>query len=386
MKSLYKSIVCMLAAVLILFPFQIYSDEATSSPTFSKEEIEQMVAPIALYSDTLVSQILMASTYPLEIVSAARWRKANASLKDKALDDALKQQTWDPSVKSLTVVPQALDMLNQNIDMTEKLGDAFLAQPKDVLDAVQRLRAKAQSQGNLKSNKEQTVNSNQENGSTVITIVPANPDIIYVPIYNPTLIYGAWPYSSYVPYYYYPTGFQLGDALISFGIGLAVGNLFWGGVNWHDGYLNVNVDRYNHLYGTHLADANWHHDVDHRKGVPYRDRATQEKYGKNQIKANESRDALRSEMHQQNAIKNEASKKGNKLNQQNRGKSQTHQRNQGNRIKQRNPERGQHGSTRRAPAREGHMGGGHMGGGHFGGGHMGGGHGGGGHGGGHGRR
>src|SRR5688572_24698717 len=155
--------------------------QGTGKPVFKAEELEQLTAPIALYPDSLVAQVLMASTYPLEVVEAARWSRANPSLKDKALQDALEKQKWDPSVKSLTAFPTILQMLNEKLDMTQKLGDAFLAQPKDVMDAVQRLRAKAQAAGNLKSSKEQTVSSEQQGTSTVIKIEPADPSVVYVP-------------------------------------------------------------------------------------------------------------------------------------------------------------------------------------------------------------
>ena len=150
---------------------------------FKPEEIEQLVAPIALYSDSLVLQILMAATYPLEVVQADRWVKANKSLQGEALTAALESQPWDPSVKSLVNFPQVLGMMGEKLDWTQRLGDAFLAQQKDVLDAVQRLRAKAQ--GNLKTTKEQTVIVEQpEAQTTVIKIEPANPGVVYVSMYN----------------------------------------------------------------------------------------------------------------------------------------------------------------------------------------------------------
>ena len=181
---------------------------------FKPEEIEQLVAPIALYPDSLVSQILMASTYPLEVVEADRWAKANKTLKGEALTTALEAQSWDASVKSLVNFPQVLAVMSEKLDVTLKLGDAFLAQQKDVLDAIQRLRAKAQAQGNLKTTKEQTVIVEQPAAqttvveqpaapqTTVIRIEPTNPQVVYVPTYNPTVVYGAWPYPAYPPYTY----------------------------------------------------------------------------------------------------------------------------------------------------------------------------------------
>ena len=222
-----------LAALLIGLPAA--QAQNNGSAPLRQDEIEQLVAPIALYPDALVAQILMASTYPLEVVNAARWVKTNPEVKGKALEDAMQLQSWDPSVKSLTAFPQVLAMMNDKLDMTQKLGDAFLAQQKDVLDAVQRLRARAEQAGNLKSGKEQTVSTVQEGGQTVIKIEPANPTVVYVPTYNPTVVYGTWPYPAYPPYYYYPPGYVAGTALFSFAVGVAVGNALWGNCNWHGG-------------------------------------------------------------------------------------------------------------------------------------------------------
>src|SRR5437764_8874494 len=176
---------------------------AAGTKSFSQEELDQLVAPIALYPDALVAQVLMASTYPLDIVAADRWVKSNPGLKDKALEDALQQQPWDPSVKSLAVFPQVLTMMSEKLDWTQKLGDAFLADQKVVLDTIQKLRAKAQESGNLKTTQEQTVIVEEK----IIKIEPANPQVIYVPSYNPTVVYGARPYPAYPPYHYYLPGY-----------------------------------------------------------------------------------------------------------------------------------------------------------------------------------
>lgn len=297
MKRVFKTILTMMIVTLALLPWYANAQQS-NEPTFSNQEIEQLVAPIALYPDPLVAQILMASTYPLEVVSAARWVEANPNLKGKALEDALQQQTWDPSVKSLTAVPQVLDMLNKKLDSTEKLGDAFLAQQKDVLDAIQRLRAKAQEKDHLNSSKEQTVKTTQQDGNSVISILPAEPDVIYVPTYDPNIVYGTWPYPSYPPYYYYPPGYELGAALLTFGAGWAVGNAIWGHCDWRHGNVNIDVNRYNSFNRTNINDANWHHDVAHRQGVEYRDHATQLKYGQDQLKGMESREAFRKKAEQ----------------------------------------------------------------------------------------
>jgi hypothetical protein len=171
-------------------------------PVFKPEELDQIAAPIALYPDDLLAMVFMAATYPLEIVQADRWRKdaKNAKLQGKELEDALQSQPWDPSVKSLTPFPQVLDMMSQKLDWTQKLGDAVLAQQSDLMTAVQRLRQKAQGSGALKTSEQQVVKTE---GQTII-IQPAKPDTVYVPTYNPTTAYGAWPYPAYPPYYYPP--------------------------------------------------------------------------------------------------------------------------------------------------------------------------------------
>ena len=175
--------------------------------SFSQQELEQLLAPLALYPDSLVAQVLMASTYPLEIVVAERWVKANSSLKGKALEDALQNQPWDPAVKSLALFPQVLTMMSEKLDWTQKLGDAFLAQQTDVLATVQTLRAKADAHGALKDTKEQKVIKEVENNTTIIRIEPTDPQVVYVPTYNPSVVYGAWPYPAYPPYYWYPPGY-----------------------------------------------------------------------------------------------------------------------------------------------------------------------------------
>jgi len=294
------------------------------SKTFMPEELEQLAAPIALYPDPLVAQILMASTYPLEVVQAARFAEANANLKGAQLDDALKRQTWDDSVKSLVSFPQVLTMMNEKLDWTQHLGDAFLGQQKEVMDAIQRLRAKAQAAGNLKSNAQQIVAMEpapapaqvpapqqvivQQAPPQIITIQPANPQIIYVPTYNPVVVYGPWPYPAYPPYYYYPPGYVAGTALLSFGIGMAVGAAVWGNCNWGRGNVTVNVNQYNNytrtVNNTNVANrrteiqnsrgsGQWQHDPEHRKGAQYRDASTQQRFNKAGAPNAQSREAFR---------------------------------------------------------------------------------------------
>ena len=267
--------------------------QTSDEPVFSREEIEQIVAPIALYPDSLVAQVLMASTYPLEVVSAARWVKANPGVKGKALEDAMQKQPWDPAVKSLTAFPQVLEMMNAQLDWTQKLGDAFLAQQKEVMAAVQALRLKADAAGNLESGNEQIVVKEQESGTTIVKIEPANPEVVYVPTYNPTVVYGAWPYPAYPPYYYYPPGYAPGAALFTFGAGMVVGAALWGDCNWGHGDVNINTNRYNNFNRTNVQSANWQHQVEHRKGVQYRDNASRQKYGRAQQPGADSREAFR---------------------------------------------------------------------------------------------
>lgn len=302
-----EAALALLLAVLVSIPWPgvVVAQENAQSATFSAEQLEQVVAPIALYPDSLLAQVLMASTYPLEIVEAARWAKEHPGLKDKALEDALQSQTWDPSVKSLVAFPQVLTMMNEKLDWTQKLGDAFLAQQSDVMYAVQLLRGKAKAQGNLETNKQQNVIVEQAppGETTVIRIEPASPQVIYVPTYNPTVVYGSWPYPSYPPYSYYPPGYTAATAVLSFGVGLAVGAALWGNCNWGGGYghgygygngnVNVNVNNYNNFNRTNIQNNNWQHNSAHRKGVQYRDQGVQDRYGKGSRGNVQSREAFR---------------------------------------------------------------------------------------------
>jgi hypothetical protein len=290
-----KVSICILLWGLVLFlaiPYGAFAQDKTSpqaSPQFKQEELDQMLAPIALYPDSLIVQILMASTYPLEIVEAARWAKSNQSLKGDKLTAALEKQNWDPSVKSLINFPSVLAMMNDKLDWTQKLGDAFLSQQKDVMDTVQKLRAKAQAQGTLKSSDKQKVTTQAQ----TIIIESANPQVVYVPAYNPAVVYGAWWYPAYPPYPYYPPGAVVGASAVSFGMGVAVGAAWgyaWGGCNWNHGSVNVNVNQ-NNTVNNNINRNNyvnkvggngqgeWHHDPDHRRGVAYGNSATQQKYG-----------------------------------------------------------------------------------------------------------
>ena len=287
--------------VLMAYCSSALAQEAQpAQPTFKPEELEQIVAPIALYPDSLLAQIFMASTYPLEIVEAARWSKANPKVTGDALQTALEKQTWDPAVKSLTAFPDVLAGMSDKLDWTQKLGDAFLADQKGVMDAVQRLRAKAKAEGNLASSKEQKVTTEPapagSSTTTIIEIAPTDPEVVYVPTYNPTVVYGAWAYPAYPPYpvYAYPPG----AAFFSFTAGVIVGGALWGNCNWGDSDVDINVNKYNNFNRTDINNRNtninnrdtnvsnrgnnqsWQHNPEHRKGVEYRDKGTQQKFGK----------------------------------------------------------------------------------------------------------
>jgi hypothetical protein len=248
---------------------------ASIQKVLSQQELDQLLAPIALYPDALVAQVLMASTYPLEVIEAARWVRAHPELKGDQLEAALQEQSWDPSVKGLVVVPQVLTMMDERLDWTEKLGDAFLAQQQAVMDTIQSLRARAQTAGNLTSTPEQTVVTEGKE----IRIEPAKPEVIYVPVYNPAVIYGPWWWPA-PPYYWYPPGYVATGPFIYFGFGIVVGAAIWGACDWGHRTVVVNVPHYNTFNHTRVANPQWSHDVDHRRGVPYRDDATRHKFGR----------------------------------------------------------------------------------------------------------
>ncbi len=279
-----------LLVFMMVLPAGVFAQptQGGSSPPPAQGELEQLLAPIALYPDALLVQILMASTYPLEIVEAARWSKANQNLKGNSLTASLEKQNWDPSVKSLVNFPSVLSMMNDKLEWTRKLGDAFLAYEKDVMETVQKLRAKAQAQGTLKTTSEQRVVVQEK----AIVIEPVSPQVIYVPAYNPVIVYGVWPYPAYPPYPVYPPGYVAGVSAFSFMAGVAVGAAWgyaWGNCNWGHNNVNVNVYQNNSInnninrnnynkYGGG-GKGQWQHDPNHRKGVAYKDSGTAQKYG-----------------------------------------------------------------------------------------------------------
>jgi hypothetical protein len=264
------------------------------APKIPNDKLDSLVAPIALYPDPLLAQTLAASTYPLEIVLLEQWLEKNKSLKDKALTDAVQKQTWDPSIQAMASLPDVVKQLATNISWASDLGNAFLNQQSDVMDAVQRMRAKANAAGKLKSSPQMKVETKVVETKTVVVIEQADPKVIYVPTYNPTVIYGAAVYP-YPPIYYPPaTG-----AVLAFTAGVALGaawNNGWGyNCGWGNNNVNINVNNnyVNHYNKTNVNNINnvnrnninnvsgntWKHDAQHRGGVPYSNKTTAQKYG-----------------------------------------------------------------------------------------------------------
>jgi len=244
------------------------------------EQLEALVAPIALYPDALLANMLAAATYPLEVVEADRWIKDNKNLKGDALAAEAAKKGWDDSVKALTATASVLDMMSDKLDWTKSLGDAMLAQQADLMDAIQRLREKARANNKLSSNKQQKVTVKQQEGKQAIVIEPTDPGQMYVPYYEPATVYGAWPYAEYPPYYFgYPSYIGAGvvAAGIAFGTAWAIGrwgNYWGGGCNWGNRGVYVN----------HRTTNVWNHNAAHRQGVRYNNVNVQNKFGNTNIR------------------------------------------------------------------------------------------------------
>src|SRR6184192_694966 len=256
--------------------------DTEQAPKLPDDQLDSLVAPIALYSDQLLAQTLAASTYPLEIIQLQQWMDRNKGLKGKALADAVAKQPWDPSVQGLVAYPDVVTRMADNIQWTTDLGNAFLAQQSDVMDAVQRMRAKAQGTGNLKTSAQQVVQTETvPSGKQVITVEPAQPDVVYVPSYDPQVVYGAAPPAyPYYPYTY--PGYVPGTAL-AWGAGIALGAAawgawggHWGNCDWNGG--NVNINNFNRNV-SRQGQGNWQHNPQHRGNAPYGNRQTANKFG-----------------------------------------------------------------------------------------------------------
>ena len=286
-----------LAALLLAFPLfaQAQTQRGDTQP-----ELDQMLAPIALYPDELLSQVLMAATYPIEVVEAARWTRANSGLQGDDAVRAVQNQDWDPSVKSLVAFPQVLQRMDEHLDWTRSLGDAFLAQEPQMMDQVQQLRRRAQAAGNLRSDEQIRI----EQQGPAIVVRPASPQYVYVPYYDPMVVYGPWWWPSYQPVYWAPWPGYVRHHQSGFGfwwgrpVGLSL-NFFFGDFDWHHRHVRV-VHAHNYYYRppvfvnrSEAADrGRWQHDPNHRRGVDYRTAEVRQRFAGAQV---ERREAQREE-------------------------------------------------------------------------------------------
>lgn len=251
---------------------------AQERPAYSQAQLDQMLAPVALYPDALLSQILMASTYPVEVVQAARWSRANPGYRGEDAVRAVESMDWDPSIKSLVAFPQVLARMDERLEWTQSLGEAFLAQQEQVMDTVQNLRRRAVAAGNLYPDDHFRVTRDD----AYIAIEPAYPGIIYVPYYNPVVVYGTWWWPAYPPVYWGPPagyyavpahGWYWGN-----GISISVG-FFFGAFDWHHRHVRVVHAPYYHVHAVRPAGI-WRHDGRHRRGIPYRHATTQREFAR----------------------------------------------------------------------------------------------------------
>ncbi len=280
-----------LAGALGCLPPAVLAQGAPPAQAMSQDQLDGLLAPIALYPDELLTQVLIAATYPLEVVEAARFVKQNPTLRGQALEDALKDRAWDPSVLSLTAFPQVLDMMNDKLEWTQRLGDAFLADEAGVMRTVQSLRQRAVQAGNLNSNEQQRVVVQEK----IIVIEPAQPQYVYVPVYNPTIIFGPWWAPAYRPWYWYPPpiwGYPPAPPSWGFTAGFFWGSAWavnynnwgWARPNWGRNNINININNNYWFNRPQYRDrypggsGNWSHAPEHRRGVAYRDPAVGNKY------------------------------------------------------------------------------------------------------------
>jgi hypothetical protein len=294
--SYYQPLRIVVALIcVVLLPTGVPVLSAQQPELIPNEKLDSLVAPIALYPDPLLAQTLAASTYPLEVIQLQQWIANNRYLKDQALADAVEKQPWDPSVQAMAAFPDVVKLLSDNIAWMTDLGNAFLAQQADVMDAVQRMRARAQRNGNLNTTPEQAVQMQTvENGEQAIVIEPANSEMVYVPSYDSTVVYGDSAYAYPTLYYASPVYYRTGGAL-AFGVGVALGAAWggnWGyGCKWANGDIKINNNNkyvsnsnrnkninYGNRPSQQPAGGAWQHNPQHRGGAPYADRRTANKY------------------------------------------------------------------------------------------------------------
>jgi len=300
-----RSLLALMCALLLIPGDSVVSGQPSrqqaasqeqAAPKIPNDQLDSLVAPIALYPDPLLAQVLAASTYPLEIVQLQQWLAQHKDLKDQALVDAVKKQDWDPTVQAMAPLPDVVKRLADDIKWTTDLGNAVLAQQSDVMDAVQRMRAKAQEKGNLKSNEQMKVETQVVENKQVIVVEQANPQVVYVPSYDPVVVYGA-PVYPYPPIYYPPAGYYAAGMAISFGVGIAMGAAWGGGWCCNSGWggnNNININNNNNFVNnsnrqnvgnrpsqqpSRGGNSSWQHNGQHRGGAPYSDRGTANRYG-----------------------------------------------------------------------------------------------------------
>jgi hypothetical protein len=302
-NNLFRGISLLCSALLVPGDVPLLMAQQPASPPAAAEasapipadQLDSLVAPIALYPDPLLAQVLAASTYPLELVQLQQWLTRHKNLKEKELAEAVKKENWDPSIQGLAALPDVVKQLADNIKWTSELGNAFLAQQSDVMDAVQRMRAKAKDGGKLKSTDQMKVETKVVESKTVVVIEQANPQVVYVPSYDPVVVWGAPPVYAYPPVAY-PVGYYAAGMALSFGVGVAMGamwgggwgyNAGWGGnntinINNNNNFVNNSNRNSNRVNGGNRVgngNGNWQHNPQHRGGAPYGDRSTANKFG-----------------------------------------------------------------------------------------------------------
>lgn len=271
----------------LLFAIPAYAQDDLPMPVnaahYERAELEQMLAPIALYPDAVLSNVLVAATYPLEVVQAARWSEANPGLEGEAAVEAVEDQDWDPSVKALVAFPELLARMNGDLGWMQRLGDAMLAQEDEVMVAVQSLRERAYAANTLDQVQHIVVRRvvhEERPAERIIVIEPADPQIVYVPVYQPTVVYGGWHWPHHRPHVWHLPHHHHYTAGFWWGSGIRYSQSYWfGAFDWHSHAIIVNVNHY-HYRPRHPGVRRgfrppeppgvWRHNPRHRRGVPYR--------------------------------------------------------------------------------------------------------------------
>ena len=264
-----RAVVAIVASLALLnASFATAMAQGQPAPSFSRAKLEQLASPIALYPDALLTQVLMAATYPLDVVQAARWIRANPGLKGSRLEQALQSRTWDESIKGLIAFPAILRMMNEKLDWTEQLGEAFIAQQEELLAAVQDLRRRAEEAGNLKSSRQQRVTHSGSGPGSFVIIEPVDPEAVYVPEYD-AVVYGQWPYPDYPAYSWYSSRRSEGR-MIWFAAAAVLGTALWARWDWNRRQVAIDPVRFNRFNRSNRSISTWQHDPSRRRGAPYK--------------------------------------------------------------------------------------------------------------------